>query len=74
MMVTVEVVMEVFERLVDDDVDEVERVGMIMEVTEVHIKAIILFIITYEALSNVSSCSPLTKLEESGQIVKENVN
>ena len=36
--------------------------------------AIILFIITYEALSSVSSCSPLTKLEESGQMVKENVN
>ena len=36
MMVTVEVVMEVFERLVDDDVDEVERVGMIIEVTKVH--------------------------------------
>ena len=36
MMVTVEVVMEVFERLVDDDVDEVERFGMIIEVTKVH--------------------------------------
>ena len=39
MMVTVEVVMMVFERLVDDDVDEVERVGMIIEVTKVDIKA-----------------------------------
>ena len=36
MMVTVEVVMMVFERLVDDDVDEVERVVMIIEVTKVH--------------------------------------
>ena len=54
MMVTVEVVMMVFERLVDDDVDEVERVGMIRGDQGPWLDifmAIILFIITYEALS-----------------------